>query len=154
MTNNEGLAKALREALDKVRPLLEQARQVMEAQADAPKDVPKEKVPSHAGSLRARMRQEVVAELQAIIREAGNPHHHILVLTDYEVANLREVFRAAGHAQLVQRSPLMVLNNGDWVGQIAHKLLPLATDHTPNATAAQLARQANEYSSPPRHSPL
>lgn len=134
----EKVAKALADAVDVLHPLWKLVvKEAEEAEVEAP-DV---KTPEPLD--RVRMRSEIVAELSNIIREAGNPHQHILVLTDYEVANLREVFRAAGHGWAVDNNPLKVINNGDWVGQIAAKLVPLATDHVPNATAAQLAERAN-----------
>ena len=67
---------------------------------------------------------------------AGN----VILLSDYEVVNLRAALQATGYG-MTGRSPLQVLNNGDWLGQIYQKL-PYLDHPTPNADAFELQARA------------
>lgn len=72
-------------------------------------------------------------------------------LDDYEITNLRAALEATGsgtwHESMrdppMPDSPLGVLNNGDWVGQILGKL-PLVSA-IPNKTADELAEEARAW---------
>ncbi len=73
-----------------------------------------------------------------------------ITLDDYEIANLRSALESFGHATwnkdwpgYVERSPLYVLNTGDWVGQIYNRLPPV--EQKPNRTPQELAREANSF---------
>lgn len=98
-------------------------------------------------ALRVKIRQEVMAELHNLMSSAGAVQAgraHLIVLDDYEVANLRSALWAAGTASTYQ-SPLNVLQTGDWTGQILHKLQQLAPDHKPNAEPDVLAARARDW---------
>lgn len=101
-------------------------------------------------ALRAKIRQEVIEELRNLVGLAGSVNagtSHVLILSDYEVANLRSAIQACGYAS-VFRSPLEVLQTGDWMGMIAHKLSPLATGTVPNAQPDDLAKRATDWLHP------
>jgi len=64
---------------------------------------------------------------------------HTIVLNDYQVANLRELFKACGyhpHNPGDKRSPLWALQNGDWMGEIMWRLPDV--DFAPNQTFEQM----------------
>lgn len=98
-------------------------------------------------ALRAQIRQEVLLELRNLLQsEAGLSGDYVLLLSGYELANLREALIATGYGSVFY-SPLAVLNNGDWLGQIVQKLYGLAQDTQPNSTSQQLADAANQWRS-------
>lgn len=70
---------------------------------------------------------------------------HTIELDDYEVANLRSAIEAIGYRltteqKVIPHSPLMVLNTGDWLGQIYQKL-PVVK-RSPNLDPVELACRA------------
>lgn len=92
---------------------------------------------------KAHLRVEVIEELQKMLqglREGGN---HLIVLNDYQVANLMSMIHAAGYGSVYNDSPLTVLNNGDWIGELFHKL-PYVTQK-PNASPEELALRAKNW---------
>lgn len=63
---------------------------------------------------------------------------------EYEVANLRAALEAVGNYggdPGIHPGPLAVLNSGDWVGQIYHKL-PKMSGVAPNKTPLQYRLEA------------
>lgn len=88
----------------------------------------------------------IAGEVERAAKGFGQGGKHVLVLNDYEVANLQETFRAIGYGAAGDPGPLGALNTGDWVGQIARKL-PYVEDKPgkrPNQrydSARQLAMQ-------------
>jgi hypothetical protein len=90
-----------------------------------------------------RKARKAVDEMRRIAGDLSMLDGHVIVLSDYEVANLREMFRAMGHAAAVDRNPLMAANTGDWVGQIAGKLPHV--EHEPNVEWTELARRARDF---------
>lgn len=82
-------------------------------------------------------RREVLADMQRIISGIGNRSGHIILLNDYQVANLKEAIWAIGYASVYGGSPLSVLNNGDWLGEL-FQMLPSVT-YKPNEGAQTLA---------------
>ena len=63
-------------------------------------------------------------------------------LNDYEVVNLRSAIEAIGYPHDIverPRNPLMVLNTGDWLGQIYLKLPKVDTvpNHIPKDLIAE-----------------
>lgn len=97
---------------------------------------------------------QVVAEILAetFPLPCPDPSGHTITLDDYEVANLQSALISIGlRGASVERSPLYVLNTGDWAGHILWKL-PLVA-HEPNWTPEQLAREANRFDRPPSPDP-
>jgi hypothetical protein len=98
-----------------------------------------------------QVRHEVLGELRGIIAGLQAGGRHTLVLSDYEVVNLRAAIHATGYASAYggPENPLSVLNSGDWIGQIFQRLPYLGEHMRPNATAEELvdrarARQASD----------
>lgn len=105
-------------------------------------------------AVRARIRREVLEEFTNVLRESGaltSGRSFMVPMSDYEIVNLIEALVATGYAS-VYVSPLQVLHNGDWVGQLVMKLRPLIQDMcsapNPNASAQQLAERANQWPKP------
>lgn len=74
----------------------------------------------------------------------------VIELDGYEVANLRVAIEAMGYPATreppVPRNPLMVMHNGDWVGQVYSKLPKVVEgDHVPNDTPEGLAAKASSF---------
>lgn len=88
-------------------------------------------------------RQDALEELVRIVRGLQGGGQHVLVLSDYEVANLKEVFRAAGVGAVVDRNPIQAIHNGDWTAQIAARLP--SVDHKPNEDWQVLAQKAKDW---------
>jgi hypothetical protein len=88
-------------------------------------------------------RRAAIADLHRLVDSLPSGSKHIIALDDYEVANIKAALNATGYAALVERNPLMVLNNGDWLGQLYQKL-PYV-QHRPNADWQELAKRANEF---------
>lgn len=64
---------------------------------------------------------------------------YTIELDEYEVANLRTIFEAAGYwasKTKVPRNPLCALDTGDWFGQVYNKLPEV--EYTPNVSARDL----------------
>lgn len=89
------------------------------------------------------MRRQAIADVRRIVDAVGRGAGHIIVLNDYQVANLRAAIHATGYASIYKDSPLSVLNNGDWLGELMH-LLP-HVEYKPNATPAELAERARAW---------
>lgn len=74
---------------------------------------------------------------------------HTVHLDDYERDNLLHALYAAVGLRGTERSPLFVLNTGDWLMQVVYKLRGLYGDEepggTPNFTYTQLAKMAREF---------
>ena len=82
----------------------------------------------------------VVASLAVLPGEEG----HAVVLSDYEVANLRSLLNACGFWCIAGGpSPLSVCNTGDWGGQILAKL-PVV-EQAPNASPQDLCERARNW---------
>src|SRR5437763_1849787 len=64
----------------------------------------------------------------------------ILELNDYEAANLGSALKAALIWQDVPDNPLRVLNSGDWIAQIYHKLPEL--EQRPNRTPEEYVKES------------
>jgi len=94
--------------------------------------------------LKFEARREVLQDMRNMLQGIQNGGGHVLVLNDYQVANLRAAIHAAGYGS-VYRSPLNVLNNGDWLGEL-FQMLP-AVDQRPNTEPEQLAEAANRWKS-------
>lgn len=94
---------------------------------------------------RARLRREVAGDLHRLLDRLadGDVNGHLVVLSDYHVVNLRSALHATGYAS-VYRSPLGVLQTGDWLGELFH-LLPDVTSIAPNAEPGVLAQRAVEW---------
>lgn len=73
---------------------------------------------------------------------------HVIELNDYQVVNLRAALEAIGYPwKEEKRSPLTVLNSGDWVGEIWLKLdqLTLGKYAAPNDTVESYIERANHF---------
>lgn len=93
-----------------------------------------------------QMRQEVLAEMRSILMGLHQQGRHTLILSDYEVANLRAAIHAVGYGAVGgDTSPLGVLNTGDWLGQIFNRLPEV--DLKPNAEADELRERARQWKS-------
>lgn len=89
-------------------------------------------------------RLNALEELNRLVRSLMDPSaQHVVLLSDYEVANLRELFRAMGYASTAVRNPLWSAHNGDWVGQIYSKLPHV--EHRPNVPAEDMAERARKF---------
>lgn len=101
--------------------------------------------------MRQRIRREVLKDIRRIVNagaEISNEKdargQHLFVLTDYQIANLREFLYATGYGS-VYKSPINVAHNGDWVGEILHMVNDVETEIKPNATAEELTKYANDW---------
>ena len=90
------------------------------------------------------IRKQALADAIRIVEGVARNDSHVILLSDYEVVNLREAINACGYAHVADPSPLNVLNNGDWIGQIYQKL-PYVEGIKPNATSAELAQRARKW---------
>ncbi len=111
---------------------------------------------SHYGTPRYRViKDDPLGGAGDMVKEGGGrppPWHtnYPVELDGYEVANLRAAIEAMGYPATrepsVLRSPLMVMHNGDWVGQVYNKLPEVAEgDHVLNNTPEELAEAANSF---------
>ncbi len=88
-------------------------------------------------------RIQVLADIQRIAASLANGDGHVIMLSDYEVINLREALTAMGYG-MSTRSPLEVMHTGDWVGQLWQKL-PWLTDPRPNVDAETQQARARDW---------
>lgn len=89
-------------------------------------------------------RRQALVELSRISEGLAGERGHVLMLNDYQVANLRALFNAIGYAAHfadTPSSPLSVANNGDWIGEI-YQMLPYEGSQKPNVDAEQLRKSA------------
>lgn len=91
-------------------------------------------------------RMAALADIQRICQGFAAGGQHVLVLNDYQVANLRELFNAMGYACVVDDNPLKVAHTGDWVGEIYNQLPYVGERQKPNATVSELAQRARKWS--------
>lgn len=87
-------------------------------------------------------RRDAFAELKSIIDGLSQGGDYVLVLNEYQRANLLGVLVAAGIGS-VYTSPLSVINTGDWAAEVRYLLG--ATDYKPNVSAEDLAQRARDW---------
>ena len=100
------------------------------------------------------IRRQALIEVSRIAEGLAHNRGHVLMLNDYQVANLRALLNAIGAGywpveEELRSSPLQVCNNGDWVGEI-YMMLPYEGQQEPNQSAAQMRRQAQAWKPPPK----
>lgn len=89
-------------------------------------------------------RRQALIELSRISEGLAGQRGHVLMLNDYQIANLRSLFNAIGygyHNPDIPSSPLSVVNNGDWVGEI-YQMLPYEGQQKANASPQELRQAA------------
>lgn len=95
----------------------------------------------HSLSIDKRRVEDAIEHLASLARRGRG---HALMLNDYQIANLRAAIEACGyatwHKDWFKKSPLMVLQNGDWMGEI-YLMLPMV-QHAPNQTPQKLIEEA------------
>lgn len=92
--------------------------------------------------------RQIINNIKRLADAALPGSGHVIVLDDYQVANLRALINAIGYGT-VNDPPigrLSALNNGDWVGEIYQKL-PYV-EHKPNQTWQELRQAVNEKLTP------
>jgi hypothetical protein len=97
-----------------------------------------------------QMRRQVVADLHQLVEVAAGTPNNLIALSDYEVVNLLAALQACGYGLADARSPLNVLHNGDWLGQVVQKLQSLAVNYPagPNLLPEQAVQAANRWPKP------
>lgn len=95
-------------------------------------------------------RREALTEVARIAEGLAGQRGHVLMLNDYQVANLRALLNAIGygcHFPETPSSPLSVVNNGDWIGEI-YNMLPYEGGQKPNVGPEEIRRAALAWKPP------
>jgi len=71
---------------------------------------------------------------------------YTITLNQYQLVNLRSALEAIGYPYAQDRSPLDVLNTGDWIGELHQKLVQ--AELKPNAAPADLRKRARIWKEP------